>query len=60
MIAGIIKDEVCVTHRSLRWITQSEAWIISISCENRIQQLFYYIFKSWKESNNQDQWINIL
>ena len=30
---------------------------LSISCEYRIQYLFYYIFKSWKESNNQEQWI---
>ena len=39
MIARIIKAEVCVICRSrrLRRITQTEALIISLSCENRIQ-----------------------
>ena len=39
MIVRIIKAEVCVICRSqrLRWITQAEALIISLSCENRIQ-----------------------
>ena len=27
----VIKDEVCVNHRRLRWITQFEALIISLS-----------------------------
>ena len=44
MIARIIKAEVCVICRSrrLRRIAQTEALIISLSCENRIQKLFYY------------------
>ena len=46
MIARIIKAKVCVIcrNRRLRRITQSEASIISLSCENRIQYLFYYTF----------------
>ena len=28
MISRIIKDEVCVIHRGLRWITQTEVLII--------------------------------
>ena len=45
-IAKIIgRGEVCVICQSQRkrWITQTEALIISLSCENRIQQLFYVI-----------------
>ena len=51
----VIKDEVCVNHRRLRWITQFEALIISLSYMRKPNPITVSLCIQYQEKRNRCQ-----